>query len=780
MPSLSFESRGCHQPIAKHPRTAAVESSFGDNEGDNFLDEIYTEALEQYELTQRSTPSPIPAPVAQPQASIPDPQSTLPAQDLNPVLSRNRKWPNPYQSHDQHGTEPGSNVDSPASASGQFRNGRNQAPQASTHTLSFEQERKQYVEKIQQLQEQNYTSDGEVKVLRSEKDRLLSELRRKEEQMQDLHSTLVSEQKTKEQQLSREKEALATKLRFKEQELLALQQRCSALEWKVSPIPHPAIPRRTSISAGKTKPTASSKRGQPEFLSTETFMPLSQMSTDLTTVQVSQRRSSVSKEDQSPENQKPKVTTKTSPHTTSLTAPLVRRSSIKERKPTSSSEASTESVEAGETSSQKLERGSLTSILAMERPPASKLTVVDKEPLIVLDVPSQELNGAELLTLLVQHNLLRVPEFRSSDDVGHLPVEDQAKEEEVPKLTGLLSLLHVPSQLPNTTAVFSNILATPMSSHQPNETQPSSCGSYQPPQATDSSFNATPKTPIRRSKLLPPKPHTCARSDLSRMKAKQTPPVGKSLSAANTPVRDALDQQMTTSLVSSINANGLEQSIVSLLRSADSSKFSSLLSSVSPSPARGCYDPSPLLHHIGDIIVQYHAEQCAKVRGSSGSGNISGHLSDLGENLDVSAVATPKSSFSSSTASSKVSQEMASPSQADQELASQALRILETLVTYSKTTKELLLAQPPEFKIDSRPSSAMDLYCTLSGNESSMEEESVPSERMERRGSPSAGSRECQRGYWKEHSLCLHKHHASGKVWILEAQVYQQHVTQIQ
>ena len=74
--------------------------------------------------------------------------------------------------------------------------------------------------------------------------------------------------------------------------------------------------------------------------------------------------------------------------------------------------------------------------------------------------------------------------------------------------------------------------------------------------------------------------------------------------------------------------------------------------------------------------------------------------------MDSSSIASPKSSVGS-TISSKTSSELTSPPKADQDLASQALELLEILVTYSKAVREQILMQPPQFLIDCRSSSAM-------------------------------------------------------------------------
>ena len=86
------------------------------------------------------------------------------------------------------------------------------------------------LDKIRELQEANYCRDGEAKVLRSEKERLAEELRRKEEAARDVQTRLLTEREDLEHRYAREKEALTTTLTFNQQELTSLRERCRALE----------------------------------------------------------------------------------------------------------------------------------------------------------------------------------------------------------------------------------------------------------------------------------------------------------------------------------------------------------------------------------------------------------------------------------------------------------------------------------------------------------------------------------------------------------------------
>ena len=717
-------------------REAKLSRQTADNsfEEEEDLDELGAAALEQYELTQRErscSPSPTPGPlrmmspfIAPTLASVNQPSGstsstaygTTQAQNPNPVLSHTQKWPNPYQTQStqpQHRMVAGSR--SVSSGTSEY------SPAPSAISKNLEPEAKGYAERIQQLQEQNYTKEGEVKVLRSEKQRLVGELKKKEEQMHELHTRLLSEQQTREQQLSREKEALSTQLQFKEQELLALRQKYAILEKKQksssvppSPVHSSALLPKMSSSVSSRLQSSSSKEVQ--FLSTETFMPLSQMApTEVTPVHVGQKRSSLEGGHDFTENSviKPKI---------------VKRSS-----PVSSSEAKSSSQSSRKDST--TESSNLTELSNVQEPQEkisrSKAHLQESDPTVVLKVPNKELSGAQLLMLLIQHELLEVPEFVTCSDEktpateqqpeSHRNVEDEPSEEPSKKLTGLLSLLHLGQRSQDSFTVFPNILATPISV---NESQDSFTG-YK---VMNLNLENTPKTPVRRLTSRPPKPHTCARTDISKTRSRLAGVVpGKALSTSNTPIQShLLLGEEATALANSVDKSGLEKSIASLLRSADSSKFvrfGSGISAISPiSFVSQSPDPSThLLHQIGNIIVQYHSDQLSKAKASAS--NVSGYLSDLGENLDSSSVASPSVS---STISSKTSSELTSPPKADQDLASQALELLEILVTYNKAAREQILMRPPQFLIDSRSSSAMDFHSQEVENCSMLEEESMP------------------------------------------------------
>jgi hypothetical protein len=185
-------------------------------------------------------------------------------------------WPNPYR-------ETKSSV---------------QQPTVISESSASSESSEDYRDQIKQLQEQNYTKDGEVKVLRGEKERLVGELRKKDEQIQNIQSRLLSEKQTIQEQLTKEKDTLATKLQFRDQELQVKEQELAKLRERLGQQKSGASVSSAPLSSSAmctpkvmTSSMGSAHRGgsrpSSEFLSTENFMPLSQMiSGDVTPVQV--------------------------------------------------------------------------------------------------------------------------------------------------------------------------------------------------------------------------------------------------------------------------------------------------------------------------------------------------------------------------------------------------------------------------------------------------------------------------------------------------------------
>ena len=395
-------------------------------------------------------------------------------------------------------------------------------------------------------------------------------------------------------------------------------------------------------------------------------------------------------------------------------------------------------------------------------------------PEFVLNAPSMEPTGAQLLMLLVQRDLLKIPfsdqrldmkqlsvvcpgeddsspvnsetEASSSTDSQVKPTDSSTTAQDQKKVTGLLSLLHLEpannrpgiNLMPQFSSGESSasqsseesLSESMLASQIPPSPHPNASLAAGPTSTPNgASISPTITTPVRKSKLHLPKPHTLARTDLTRARTQHHQPsdLVKSHSASNSPYpkRVILEDHNPVSLASSIDKDNLERSIAAMLRSADVSMDTSSLqfssearpfSSISAScnqlglGSSSSNSVISLLKQIGDIICQYYDDQLSKAQASNS--NMSGFLTDIGsETLDASSLSSPKSSLGTgSTISSKTSSDLTCPLEGDQQLASQALDLLETLATYSKTVREHILMQPPKFNIDSRPSSALDVH----------------------------------------------------------------------
>ena len=686
--------------------------SFGEDDDNDDIDALGTAALEEFELSQKPTSSsPQPAVVATVVATsfVAHSYNPKPAPQIGPYQSRGKSSnpPNVYQR------------DTVSSQATQFLND-------------------EFKEKIQQLQEQNYTKDGEVKVLRIEKERLLGELRKKDQLVHDLQTELLLEKQTKEEEFSKEKQALTSRLHFKDQELLALHERCSLLEQThknlssnthtPSPLPKQMQPSISStVSSTKVRsyhqtPTTN-KNSRTEFLSTETFMPISEVS-DVTPIRLGQKRVVAQEE-----------------HRVSGMTKEIKKEERKSKSPSISPSTSTAPFKKVESKKSSRERSSNSKTQPVAVTAQSSHHAECECTPVLIDVPKKQLDGAQLLMLLIKHDLGKAPSCisRPTSSLGDSSSENSENSQSTVdsicslsegkklKLTGLLSLLHLEEKTPTIPSTFPNVLKTPVHAAQSigSYSRQHSLESYKPIPALNPGLANSPgqSTPIRKSRLHL-KPHTCARTDVARRRMR--PAVSaitplRSLSEANTPMSyRGVSESISASLVSSVDKSELEQSIAGLLhftdyskmstslsRSCDSSNFGKLLS-VSLTSARSLQDPVlRLLKQIGDLIIRYHSEQSSKVKALA---NMSSHFAaDVSDIADVSSIATPKSSLSSTT-SSKSSSDFISPLEGDQKLATQALDILETLVLYSERVREQILIRPPEFVMESRPSSSLGIH----------------------------------------------------------------------
>ena len=178
---------------------------------------------------------------------------------------------------------------------------------------------------------------------------------------------------------------------------------------------------------------------------------------------------------------------------------------------------------------------------------------------------------------------------------------------------------------------------------------------------TTTMTTTTTTTPVRRSKLhLPkPKPHTLARTDLTRARTQHHQPsdLVKSHSASNSPYprKVILEDHNPASLANSIDKDNLERSIAAMLRSADTSMEASSLQF--SSEARPFWSISAscnqlglglgsssgnsaisLLKQLSDIVCQYYDDPPEfNIDGSRPFSALNVHTESSGEYLSESS-----------------------------------------------------------------------------------------------------------------------------------------------
>lgn len=757
-------------------RRSKITAHFDDEVDD--LDILGSAALEQYELTQNEgqsphyasvpTPcSPVPnfslVPVSTPKDSLPKSHSTNIFDDRGGAMKPPKSHHPPPKSHDP--TAPQSHdLPSPSLA---IKHKSHDPPclpgEGVEHTGLNGQE-----ERIKQLQEQNYSKDGEVKVLRGEKERLLRMVGEKEREMHTMQALLLSEKQAEKKLITKERDSLFTKLQFKEQELVAMAEKCAKLEQKrqlgsARKVPSSTSPSPSFTSSHSSTPVPTKSRPRPaatqqdkptEFLSTESFMPLSQLNTEdgsITPVHIGtasriqtslsggeiQRSSGarekgkggggrgeggkgsgqgVKEEKKSQKNDKSKKQSRSrsiSPNPSDLKK--MRRRSKSDR---DSSSTCTEDKRGGG-------GGDLGEKIPQE---------VDKPP-PRLHVPGRKLDGAQILLLLVKQNLQKPPPLlshpgdqqvppnsttiNSSGDStdGQISVDSQilGGGGGRKKITGLLSLLRLDSNplsfaKHSTPAPTRNSDAASSSSSIsifPQLSSSSSCMSSSSLEVlTPPCKRTTPSRPSRLS-LSKSKPHALARTNLVQSRTRHnsgllSAPTTRSLSAANTPQRSGgfLTEHTTSTLFSSFSTRDLHDNIANLLASSELSRFvpwrrEMLLvppySSITNN--KGIDNGYTSVIRILNQVSDLVTRYC-----SDQMSKISLESSD-NTNSDTSSLMSPKSSSSTSSKFSS-SDSLLSPLIGDQKLVTQALETLNILATYSREVREQILLQPPEFAID--------------------------------------------------------------------------------
>lgn len=692
-----------------------------DHEDD--LDLICTAALEDFEQTQRESPNNIPSPsdiaiISKPQIPVANSISA------NSISAKAKPSLNAAESPFL------SNVKVPTLSqpvASRFNVGKGLGANSSQAAASVDPAGGGGMEedRIKFLQEQNYTKDGEVKLLRTEKERLIGEMRQ-------MRATLLAEKQAMEKQLTKERDALATQLQFKEQDL---QEKCALLEQRpllAKSSPGTALnrsqPQKTTPSSSSssrtpvlTRASAQAKKGVPvardgkqtEFISSETFMPLSQLNSGggggLTPIRIGPRHGDGSAASRGRGQTKAAARSRSiSPNPSDLKK--MKKRSVSDKGNGNSPQGMLEFSETG--------GGRPTAVLPISVGGVAKgVASLESAGEALLPAPNRELDGAQILLLLVNQNLLRPPHVEPTavtqgvrgSSSWNLNSHLSLKEEE--KVRGLLSLLHIETKasMPSFPPV--------VESYTTPTTKRCDDFAHLQRQSSDSDQSCS-STPTRRSSLLPhPRAHTLGRTNLAKSRIRHSSGLlsttRRPYSTTNTPIKAPLataTDSASISLLSSINPDSLNKNIGNLLVSSEVTRFDSftnrskgsLLSSVVKSRSSDSPDPvTEILKQIGQIITSYHRDQLKMATKTSSCNSY-----ESSESAVDSLLFSPKSS----TTGSRTGSDLSSPLPGDQLLVARALEILEVLVTYSTKVREQILLQPPEFIIDSRPSSSLGLH----------------------------------------------------------------------
>ena len=246
------------------------------------------------------------------------------------------------------------------------------------------------------LQDSVYVLDGENKILRCEKERLMEELRIAKEQMALMKISFDSRQKSLEDQLKKQKQAQNSSTAFLKQEVQELQSKLRTRP-TIHTQPAPSSTSKSALSSAKRKGT--SPEIEQGFPSSESFLSSSPVvASQIRTVHVTRKPS--------------------------LSTPLSQSFKMppsKKHKTSHSGEASSSEVKP---------------ISTNESP--STPDEIDGDFVGLLDV-SADLSGAQLLRLLVHKELLKYPPLRS---IYRHRAESRADSRN--RSPNLLSLLHLP------------------------------------------------------------------------------------------------------------------------------------------------------------------------------------------------------------------------------------------------------------------------------------------------------------------------------------------------
>ena len=387
------------------------------------------QALENYERSQRDNSPPevnITRPSVQPQPMMPssqtrprlEPPSFVRSGSYPPQLSTPR--PSNFITSSQNPQAPNItrpnlhrppiNIARPKLAPSSELQNRPGYPQSSSQSFSIPPASQPPVtsRKEESRDERLLAMDGEIKILRQKLHNRDEEKRALEQEKRALEQEKRKEFEALKQEKRKEFEALKADLIFKEKENSDLKEKLEEARTRERTLitSHRGLESKSESKSVKSVSTVSGKRSHVDFESTETFMPTSQV-----------------------------------PH--SKIVPVTSGS----KKRRSNSTSHTQATAAASMSVSKEDKGSQTGHNI-------------KFDIRALSLP--EPTGPELLRLLLQRNLLLVPDLKTLEDQLNTVDYQEEEEKELVKAPGLLSLLPSSPALPSSSSSSSSSsLSTP-------------------------------------------------------------------------------------------------------------------------------------------------------------------------------------------------------------------------------------------------------------------------------------------------------------------------------
>ena len=107
--------------------------------------------------------------------------------------------------------------------------------------------------RVKTLEEEKFSKDGEIKILRDSLERFHAEEKRKQEEAKATHEKFAREQSNRERDLERQVENLTTRIQFKDREILQVIEQSKKITSLVE-----GSPRKKSLSLSETFPAGSS------------------------------------------------------------------------------------------------------------------------------------------------------------------------------------------------------------------------------------------------------------------------------------------------------------------------------------------------------------------------------------------------------------------------------------------------------------------------------------------------------------------------------------------